>query len=93
MSSNIAYTCQEGSQGGANDVFSGVATGPDGSIVLAGYTDGSWDAPSKGGTDFAAVNLDAEGAVLWRWQVTREPPHPVSACVYPGRQDGRMLSA
>lgn len=44
--------------------------GDDGSVVLAGVTWGEWarSADTNGG-DMAAVKLDADGAVLWRWQV------------------------
>lgn len=45
----------------------------DGSIVLAGVTDGNWDGELVGTTDFAAVALDEDGAELWRYQVC-EPP-------------------
>lgn len=42
---------------------------PDGSIILAGYTDGDWDGEVVGLSDFAAVALDEDGVELWRWQV------------------------
>lgn len=37
----------------------------DGSSVLAGYTWGNW----SWSYDFAVVKLDANGSVLWEWQV------------------------
>ena len=52
------------------DTFYGAADGQDGSIVLAGVTEGSWQGAHLGGTnDFAAVKLDADGVEVWRWQV------------------------
>lgn len=42
----------------------------DGSIVLAGRTQGDWGGELVGTTDFAAVALDEDGAELWRWQVS-----------------------
>lgn len=45
------------------------AVGTDGSIVLAGWTSGDWDAANEGDGDFAAVKLDADGVQLWTWQV------------------------
>eukprot|EP00752_Nemacystus_decipiens_P003778 g3478.t1 len=41
----------------------------DGSIVLAGITDGDWDGGPFGVTDVAVVALDEDGAELWRYQV------------------------
>lgn len=41
----------------------------DGSIVLAGLTDGDWAGGPVGITDFAAVALDEDGEELWRYQV------------------------
>ena len=38
-------------------------------MVLAGQTDGSWNATSAGVSDWAAMKLDANGAVVWKWQV------------------------
>lgn len=46
------------------------AVGKDGSILLAGVTEASWDDLFTGGTyDFAAVKLDASGNEIWKWQV------------------------
>ncbi|CAN0536546.1 unnamed protein product, partial [Laminaria digitata] len=50
------------------DAFYGAAAAEDGSVVLAGTTWGSWGGASAGRSDFAAVKLAADGAVLWRWQ-------------------------
>ena len=59
-------------QGGTteDDIIRGVASGSDGSVVLAGYTKGAWIGANDGSYDFAAVKLDAEGTEVWRWQVT-----------------------
>ena len=46
-----------------------VATGG-GSTVLAGYTYGSWNGSNNGLDDFAAVKLDVDGTVEWKWQVS-----------------------
>lgn len=46
----------------------------DGSVMLAGHTDGIWNAESTGEVDFAAVKLDAEGEVVWKWQVRHLVP-------------------
>lgn len=53
------------------DKISAVASGgDDGSVVLAGSTAGNWDIVNRGYEDFAAVKLDANGTVLWHWQVS-----------------------
>ena len=42
----------------------------DGSVVLAGYSEGDWAEANAGGSDLAAVKLDAAvGTEIWRWQV------------------------
>lgn len=41
----------------------------DGSIILAGYTRGDWYGTHLGNYDFAAVKLDTNGTLLWKWQV------------------------
>lgn len=41
----------------------------DGNVVLAGHTQGHWNGTQVGFYDAAAVKLDADGTVLWRWQV------------------------
>lgn len=50
-------------------MFDAATMGLDGSVVLAGYTGGDWASPNAGGNDFAAVKLDADGMLLWQWQV------------------------
>lgn len=51
-------------------MFYGAAMGEDGSVVLAGSTEGSWDGERAGDvSDFAAVKLNADGEEVWRWQV------------------------
>lgn len=44
--------------------------GDDGSVVVGGATVEDWYIPNLGGWDMVAVKLDAEGNVLWKWQVT-----------------------
>lgn len=46
-----------------------VAAVGDGSVVMAGSTEGSWNEDNEGGDDFAAVKLDSNGSVVWKWQV------------------------
>lgn len=45
----------------------------DGSVVVAGFVNGTWNGePSIGDRDFAAVKLDSNGTVVWRWRVSRQ---------------------
>lgn len=68
--------------------------GDDGSVILAGNTFGTWTGTSvySSGTMFAAVKLDSDGAVLWRWQVGCKerrlgvPQFPSLIVVYNGRE-------
>lgn len=52
------------------DVVAKVAVAEIGSVVLVGYTSGNWSETNKGEFDFAACKLDADGNLLWKWQVT-----------------------
>lgn len=47
----------------------GIALAEDGSMIVVGETDGSWDGANAGGNDFAAFRLDADGEEIWRYQV------------------------
>ncbi|CAN0306659.1 unnamed protein product [Ascophyllum nodosum] len=62
----MMWTWQEGSD--SEDHIEGAAILERGSVILAGYTAGKWSGTSSGGNDFAAVELDADGSVLWRSQ-------------------------
>lgn len=44
--------------------------GEDASVVVVGGTGGDWDTPNIGDWDMAAFKLDANGTLLWKWQVT-----------------------
>lgn len=52
-----------------NDAMYAVAPGTDGSVVLVGHTCGTWVTTDAGLCDAAAVKLDANGTVVWTWQV------------------------
>lgn len=59
---------QDGSE--YNDYAHGIELDDDGSVVVAGATRGEWAIPNLGEWDFAAFKLDADGNLLWTWQVT-----------------------
>ncbi|CAM9669973.1 unnamed protein product, partial [Sphacelaria rigidula] len=60
-------------QGGtaSDEVLVGVVAPPkaEGSVVLAGRTEGDWSGASAGAMDFAVVKLARNGSEEWRWQV------------------------
>lgn len=62
---------QEGN--GALNRFNDGIMDEDGSVILGGVTEGNWADTNpdfdSSGDDFAAIKLDADGAVIWRWQV------------------------
>ncbi|CAM9911095.1 unnamed protein product, partial [Sphacelaria rigidula] len=60
------YVVQGGSQ--SSDRLHAAAMGLDGSVILAGQTSGDWNGSNAGVTDFAALKLDADGVLQWRWQ-------------------------
>lgn len=43
--------------------------GDDGSVVVVGATLGVWNIANVGGWDLAAFKLDADGSLMWKWQV------------------------
>lgn len=47
----------------------------DGSVVLAGSTTGDWVGVNNGDHDLAALKLDANGTLLWKWQVRKVRCH------------------
>lgn len=49
-----------------------VAALDDGSVVLAGFTEGPWDGINQGDKDFAMVELSSIGEEEWRWQVIED---------------------
>lgn len=71
---------QDGTTG--NDVVTAVTAERDGSVFLAGSTNGSWDGPNNGSYVFAAVKLNVNGIEVWRWQVRR----PIPASATPARE-------
>ena len=76
----MSNVLQDGTTG--NDfIHTAVATG-DGSAVLAGYTSGLWNGTTDSSDDFAAVKLDSNGTVQWRWQVGKERNSPMPMLSY-----------
>ena len=63
---SLAWVTQLGSA--ALDWTQGVGIGPDGGVLLAGSTEGSFAAGPAGERDMIVVSLDADGAEQWRWQ-------------------------
>lgn len=63
-----AYVAQDGTRD--TDNCNAVASDADGSIIVAGYTTGNWGTINEGGFDFFALALDADGEVLWTYQVS-----------------------
>jgi len=82
----MSFVLQEGTS--ADDIiYTAVAT-EDGSAVLAGYTSGLWNGTTNSSHDFAAVKLDSNGTVQWRWQVGEElnsTPRPILSYTVRGR--------
>ena len=78
-----------------DDEFVGAAIGIDDSVILSGFTYGSWAGTQAGNQDdrdFVAMSINAEGDVLWRYQVrnkaeelafdTFKAQKPCSSCIY-----------
>lgn len=63
----LRFTCQGGILRG--DVVLSAAIGPNGSSLLAGYTNTNSSVVSSTSRDWMAVKLDAAGTARWRWQV------------------------
>ena len=63
---SVAWATQLGTS--ALDWTQGVGLGPDGGVLLAGSTEGSFAADNAGERDMIVVSLDADGNEQWRWQ-------------------------
>lgn len=53
----------------SDDALYGVTIGIDGSAVMSGYTYGSWAATYQGWGDFVVMSMNADGTMLWKYQV------------------------
>lgn len=53
-----------------DDEWEAAAAGVDGSIILAGVTEGDWVETNTGEGDFAALSLDAAGTAQWSYQAS-----------------------
>jgi len=53
-----------------DDHLGGAVVGSDGTYVFAGNTRGDWSGTNAGGYDWAAFKVDAQGDILWSWQVS-----------------------
>ncbi|CAM9964478.1 unnamed protein product, partial [Laminaria digitata] len=51
------------------DIVKGLAMAEDGSTIIAGSTKGDWNMTNMGEHDLAVLKLDADGTLLWKWQV------------------------
>lgn len=51
-------------------MFTSVVQTPDDAFVMSGSTNGSYGGSTSGGEDLVAIKMDANGTVLWTWQVT-----------------------
>ena len=54
-----------------DDHLGGAVEGSDVAYVFAGITRGDWSGTNAGGYDWAAFKADAQGDILWSWQVTK----------------------
>ena len=63
---SLAWAAQLGTS--ALDWTQGVGLGPDGGVLLAGSTEGSFAADHAGERDMIVVSFDADGNEQWRWQ-------------------------
>jgi len=54
---STASVCFGQAGSSAADIFTGIAVAEDNSIVVSGYTDGSWVGGNAGIVDFVAVKL------------------------------------
>ena len=62
----MLWVTQLGSE--ALDWTQGVGIGPDGGVLVAGSTEGSFAADIGGERDMIVVSLNDEGSEIWRWQ-------------------------
>lgn len=63
------YRCQKDGTGSGLSGFNAATALQDGSVILAGFSNGDWDGVNQGEYDSAAVKLSSLGVEEWRWQV------------------------
>ena len=51
------------------DYIFAAAGADDGSVIIAGYTYGSYEDVNAGSSNFGAVKIDGDGNTVWKWQV------------------------
>lgn len=75
----------------SHDEWEGAGAGINGtSAILVGYTTGAWSGTREGGTlDFVAIELDADGAPLWVYQVSVKFTRPIG-CLF-GRMGSQQI--
>ena len=71
---NFTSTCAFRNCSGQNgtledDHLEGVVLESTGTHVFYGITRGDWSGTNAGGYDWAALKVDAQGDILWKWQV------------------------
>ncbi|CAM9534982.1 unnamed protein product [Ectocarpus sp. 12 AP-2014] len=86
---NELWSWQDGTD--ADDTTKAVAVDGDGSVFLAGNTEGDWNQPNEGETDFAVTKLEANGTLAWRWQDGTEDEE-FGLMVVVGRDGGVYLT-
>lgn len=47
----------------------GGVVGSNGTYVFAGHSEGVWNGTNAGGYDFVVFKVDAQGDIIWIWQV------------------------
>lgn len=62
---------QDGTNG--DETFEAATVSTDSTVVLAGFSSGSWSIVNQGSNNFAAVKLAADGSEMWKWQVKYVP--------------------
>lgn len=63
------FSCSWQSGTEFDEQFVKAATETDGSMVISGYTDGSWATTNNGGWDFVAMSINVDRNILWEYQV------------------------
>ena len=81
-----------------NDYANTAVATINGTFVLAGITYGDWNGANAGDRDFAALKLDADGNVIWKWQVSKATGKPLTeqntsddVCLSSARDEGRRF--
>lgn len=76
-----AVVGQKGGTSETDGINAAIWNSTDDSVLLVGYTEGLFNTTGLTQRDFAAVKLDVNGSVAWKWQVLHSVAYVDGCCL------------